>query len=224
MFEPEASRIFSGTSSHFNPILHTGSSAEKQDKDRREGKGHRCYLGDILECRTNHLAARMIWTKVFGRKSIWVGWWFGMVWTWWSSIIPKCPFFYSSISWNHPGTKCVVGHGIELTSSPKKRRRPLPSLLSDSFYMSLRYWYLVFSQILGEMVPLPGQDVDHTARHVACLQDLTKKSSFHGKYRHRTGFWVFQKHRYVVIHQKKNFRKKFTFFYFCRLLRRNFAI
>ena len=92
MFEPEASRKFSGTSSHFNPILHTGSSAEKQDKDRREGKGHRCYLGDILECRTNHLAARMIWTKVFGRKSIWVGWWFGMVWTGWSSILSKHPF------------------------------------------------------------------------------------------------------------------------------------
>ena len=158
------------------------------------------YLGNVLK-----------WEKVFKEHPFWEG--DGLVW-WELEDHPffqcihfaKCQFFYSSISWNHPGTKCVVGHGIELTSSPKKRRRPLPSLLSDSFYMSLRYWYLVFSQILGEMVPLPGQDVDHTARHVACLQDLTKMSSFHGKYRHRTGFWVFQKHRYVVIHQKKNFR------------------
>ena len=29
--------------------------------------------GDVLECRTNHLAAKMIWTKVFGRTSILVG-------------------------------------------------------------------------------------------------------------------------------------------------------
>ena len=28
--------------------------------NRREGKGRRCCLGDVLECRTNHLAARMI--------------------------------------------------------------------------------------------------------------------------------------------------------------------
>ena len=36
-------------------------------------------FGGILECRTNHLTARMILTKVFGRTSILVGWWFGMV-------------------------------------------------------------------------------------------------------------------------------------------------
>ena len=28
-------------------------------KDRREGKGRCCYLGDILECRADHLAAWM---------------------------------------------------------------------------------------------------------------------------------------------------------------------
>ena len=37
--------------------------AQKNDKDRREGKGRHCWLGDVLECRTNHpytVAARMI--------------------------------------------------------------------------------------------------------------------------------------------------------------------
>ena len=40
----------------------------------------------------NHLAARMIGTKVFGRTFNLVGWWFSMVWTGWSSIFPKYPF------------------------------------------------------------------------------------------------------------------------------------
>ena len=34
----------------------------------------------------------MIWTTVFERPSILVRWWFGMVWTRWSSIFPKHPF------------------------------------------------------------------------------------------------------------------------------------
>ena len=32
----------------------------EEETDRREGKGRCCCLGDVLECRTNHLAARMI--------------------------------------------------------------------------------------------------------------------------------------------------------------------
>ena len=45
----------------------------------------------------------MIWTKVFGRTSILVGWWLGMVWTRWSTVFSKHPFrpvafFYSSFS------------------------------------------------------------------------------------------------------------------------------
>jgi hypothetical protein len=35
--------------------------------------------------------------------------------------------------------------------------------------------YLMFGEILGEMVPLSGEDVDNTARHVARLQDLPSK-------------------------------------------------
>ena len=42
--------------------------------------------GDVLECRSNHLAARLIWRKVFGRTSLFVGWWFGVVWTRWSTF------------------------------------------------------------------------------------------------------------------------------------------
>ena len=47
-----------------------------KDKDRREGKGRRCWFRNLLKCRTNHLASRMIWTKDFGRTSILVGSWF----------------------------------------------------------------------------------------------------------------------------------------------------
>ena len=46
----------------------------------------------MVGCGTNHLAARMIWRKVFGRTSILVWGWFGIVWTGWSSICWKHPF------------------------------------------------------------------------------------------------------------------------------------
>ena len=64
---------------------------KKKDTDRRESKDRCCYLGDVLECRTNQLAARMFWTKVFVTTCILVGWWFGVVWTGWSSIFSKHP-------------------------------------------------------------------------------------------------------------------------------------
>ena len=70
-------------------------SPYKKDKDKRESKGRHCCLGtleDILECRTNHLAARMNWTKIFRITFILAGWWFGMVWIWWSSIFLIHPF------------------------------------------------------------------------------------------------------------------------------------
>ena len=58
-----------------------GGGPLKKDKDRREGEGSCCCLGDVreLECRTNHLAAKMIRTIVLGRTSILAGWWFGIV-------------------------------------------------------------------------------------------------------------------------------------------------
>ena len=62
-------------------------------KDRRVGKGCRCWLG-------THLNAALIpfdiWTKVCVSISILVGWWFGMVWTRWSSFFPKHPYMPSS--------------------------------------------------------------------------------------------------------------------------------
>ena len=39
--------------------------SKKKDKYRRKGKGRRCWFGDVRECRTNHLADRMIWTKIW---------------------------------------------------------------------------------------------------------------------------------------------------------------
>ena len=32
----------------------------EEETDKREGKGRCCCLGDVLECRISHLAARMI--------------------------------------------------------------------------------------------------------------------------------------------------------------------
>ena len=49
----------------------------EEETYRRKGKGRRCWLGDVLECGTSHLAARMIWTNVFGWTPILVGWWYG---------------------------------------------------------------------------------------------------------------------------------------------------
>ena len=36
--------------------------------DRKEGKGRRCWFGDVIECHTNHLAATMIWRKFVVQK------------------------------------------------------------------------------------------------------------------------------------------------------------
>ena len=64
----------------------------RKESDIREGKGRRCCLGDILECRISHFAARMIWRQIFKRTSILGGWWFGVMWTGWSLIFLKHPF------------------------------------------------------------------------------------------------------------------------------------
>ena len=90
----------------------------EEETDKREGKGRCCCLGDVLECRISHLAARMIWWKVFERTSILGGWWFGVVWTTWSSIFlkhPLCqvPVLLSILFSNLSGAKYVVRHGIE---------------------------------------------------------------------------------------------------------------
>ena len=94
-----------------------GCKSEKKS-DRREGKGHRCWLRALPEFRTSHLVARMIWRYVFGRTSILRGRRFGGVWARWSSIFLKysffkCSFFYSSFSSNHTGAKCLGQHWME---------------------------------------------------------------------------------------------------------------
>ena len=109
------------------------SNPSKKDKYRRKGKGRRCFLGDVLECRAIHLAARMNLKNNF-LKNIY----FGRVMVWceledhpffWSIYSAKCPFYYSSISSNPPSAKSVLRHGFEWISSPKQQRWPLPSLL-----------------------------------------------------------------------------------------------
>ena len=46
----------------------------------------------------------------------------------WNIHFAKSPFFYSSCSYNHPGAKSVLRHGIDWIPSPKQQRRPLPSV------------------------------------------------------------------------------------------------
>ena len=89
------------------------------------------------ECCTSHLSSRMTRRKVFGRTSILGGGGGGLVCCepddrlFFQSIpSAKCPFFYSSFSSNQPGAKWLVR-----IPSPNQQRRPLPSLLSDSYTM-----------------------------------------------------------------------------------------
>ena len=52
----------------------------EEETDRREGKGRRCCLGDVLECRTCPLSAWMMWReRKFARTSS-LGGQGGLVW------------------------------------------------------------------------------------------------------------------------------------------------
>ena len=82
----------------------------------------------------------MIWTKVFGRTSIVVGWWYGLVWTGWSidhlfkaSIPPSSRYSIHTFLYNHPVGKYLVWQGIKPIPSTKQQRGPLSFLL----YLSL---------------------------------------------------------------------------------------
>ena len=94
----------------------------EEESHRRKRKGRRCWLGDVLDCRTRDWVARMIWRKVFGRTSIlrgvvvWCGWWTLMIIHFCKSSIH--PFFYVSFSANHPGAK-------SLKTSPNQQQRLL---------------------------------------------------------------------------------------------------
>ena len=78
-------------------ILFLASQHRRRIKTEEKAKVVAVGWGDVLECRTNHLAARMYGTKVFGRTSIFVGLLFGIVWTRWSSIFPKHPFLQVAV-------------------------------------------------------------------------------------------------------------------------------
>ena len=66
----------------------------EEETDIREGKGRRCYLEDVLECRTSQLSARTIWRK---EHPFWEGGGLEWVWTIWSSIFMKNPCCQASV-------------------------------------------------------------------------------------------------------------------------------
>ena len=80
----------------------------------------------------------MICRNVSGSTSILGWWWFVVVWTGWSYIFPKHPFFYSSFSSNLPGAK-PLKCSMELYQfrPPNTQRRHLPLLLWDSYSMGI---------------------------------------------------------------------------------------
>ena len=82
---------------------------EEEEEEGREGKVLRyCLLGDGIECRTSHLAARMIWRKVFGKTTILGMWWFGVVWTSRSSFLSEASISPSARSPLHPFIKIIL--------------------------------------------------------------------------------------------------------------------
>ena len=125
----------------FPHCLYCKSSHQHGTRNREKRKQRSSLLsgGRILaiECRTSHLAARMIWRNFFKRTSI-------LVWSpddhsfFWSINCSKRPFFYSSFSSNLLGAKSLVQHGIEWNPPFKQQRQPLPSFLSVSYYMATR--------------------------------------------------------------------------------------
>ena len=91
----------------------------EEEIDRREGKCRRFCFGDVQlyivrvsECRTSHLAARMIWRKVFGRCKLDDNPIFRSI------HFAKCPFFHSSFSSNHPVLHLQCGMGLNLFRFP----------------------------------------------------------------------------------------------------------
>ena len=105
----------------------------------------------------------MIWTKVFGETSILVESWLGIVWTRWSSIFPKHSFsqveivpfilFFISSWW-----KIASAARKLINSVSQTQRRPLPSLLSLSFF----YWYHL-KEGVGEAWPAQSRPTGEPA-------------------------------------------------------------
>ena len=96
----------------------------------------------------------MIWKNVlenihFGRVVVWYGlnWMiihFFKVFNPQRSLYSIHPFLL-----NHPVGKYLVRQGIESIPSSKQQRRPLPSLLSLSFFYAVGKVFILFSNTLG---------------------------------------------------------------------------
>ena len=96
----------------------------------------------------SHLAARMIWRKVFGIPSMLGGWWFCVGepddHPFFQSIhSAKYPSFSSSFSSNHTGTKWLVGHPVEFNQFHTPTRG---DDLCLSFCLILNLW-LLYTQL-----------------------------------------------------------------------------
>ena len=108
------SRDYLPTSRGFSTFAGYYTGTTEEESGRRKGRGRRCCLGDVLECRTRDLAAWMIWRKVFGknihfgRAVVWCGVNRKIIHFFRSIHSAQCTFFYASISSNHPGAKSVV--------------------------------------------------------------------------------------------------------------------
>ena len=84
-------------------------TSKKKDKDRREGKGCRCWLGGALTIYQQGWFEQNLSVE----HQFYVGWWFSVVWTRWSSVFPKHPFrqiavilfilFFKSSWWKRAG-------------------------------------------------------------------------------------------------------------------------
>ena len=107
------SRDYLPTSRGFSTFAGYYTGTTEEESGRRKGRGRRCCLGDVLECRTRDLAARMIWKK----HPFWEGG--GLMWCdckithFFRSIhSAKRPFFYASTVFLQivqvPNMKCGI--------------------------------------------------------------------------------------------------------------------
>ena len=103
-------------------------------RQKRRQRSSLLLRGRILECRNSHLAARMIWRKVFGRTIhfgrvvVWLGVNQAIIHVSGASILPCVCSSINPFLTYHPGAKSLVRHGIEWIVSHQKQRRPLPYL------------------------------------------------------------------------------------------------
>ena len=89
--------------------------------------------GTHLNAKLVVLAARMIWTKVDGRTSILEGWWFGSS-IFRASIPQSIAVILFILLFKSSWCKIASAARNWINLSPRQQGRPLPSLLSLSFF------------------------------------------------------------------------------------------